>query len=121
MEWRSDAPTQRLGLHFGSRSRLHPLGERLDHFYARQRVPDDRRQPAPVRPQSPDVLRGPIGRGLALNHRVTGTLFTLLVGFLVDHFSYFPAFVLAATAPLLATLSVVFLIRRSAEPTRLPV
>jgi MFS transporter, ACS family, hexuronate transporter len=52
---------------------------------------------------------------------VTGTLFTLLVGFLVDHFSYFPAFLLAATAPLLATVSVVFLIRRSAEPARLPV
>lgn len=52
---------------------------------------------------------------------LTGTLFTLLVGFLVDHFSYLPAFVLAATAPLLATVSVVFLIRRSAEPARLPV
>lgn len=52
---------------------------------------------------------------------VTGTLFTLLVGFLVDHFSYLPAFVLAATAPLLATVSVVFLIRRSAMPERLPV
>jgi MFS transporter, ACS family, hexuronate transporter len=52
---------------------------------------------------------------------LTSTLFTLLVGTLVDHFSYFPAFVLAATAPLLATVSVVFLIRRSAEPARLPV
>lgn len=44
---------------------------------------------------------------------LTSTLFTLLVGMLVDHFSYFPAFVFAATAPLLATLSVVCLIRRA--------
>jgi MFS transporter, ACS family, hexuronate transporter len=42
---------------------------------------------------------------------LAGTLFTLLVGTLVDHFSYFPAFVVAATAPLLATVSIVFLIR----------
>ncbi|HTU47249.1 MAG TPA: MFS transporter [Bryobacteraceae bacterium] len=41
---------------------------------------------------------------------ISGALFTLLVGTLVDHFSYFPAFVLAATAPILATLSIVFLI-----------
>ena len=44
---------------------------------------------------------------------LAGTLFTLLVGTLVDHFSYFPAFIVAATAPLLATVSVVFLIRRA--------
>lgn len=44
---------------------------------------------------------------------LAGTLFTLAVGALVDHFSYFPAFVVAATAPILATLSVVFLIRSS--------
>jgi ACS family hexuronate transporter-like MFS transporter len=44
---------------------------------------------------------------------LAGTLFTLLVGTLVDHFSYFPAFVVAATAPLLATVSVVVLIRRA--------
>jgi ACS family hexuronate transporter-like MFS transporter len=43
---------------------------------------------------------------------LTSTVFTLLVGTLVDHFSYFPAFVMAATAPILATFSVVFLIRR---------
>jgi len=41
---------------------------------------------------------------------ISGALFTLLVGTLVDHFSYFPAFVLAATAPILATFSIVFLI-----------
>jgi ACS family hexuronate transporter-like MFS transporter len=44
---------------------------------------------------------------------LAGTLFTLLVGTLVDHFSYFPAFLVAATAPLLATVSVVVLIRRA--------
>ncbi len=44
---------------------------------------------------------------------LAGTLFTLLVGTLVDHFSYFPAFVVAATAPLLATVSVLVLIRRA--------
>ncbi|HEX4770325.1 MAG TPA: MFS transporter [Bryobacteraceae bacterium] len=44
---------------------------------------------------------------------LAGTLFTLAVGALVDHFSYFPAFVAAATVPILATLSVVFLIRSS--------
>ena len=45
---------------------------------------------------------------------LAGTGFTLLVGTLVDHFSYFPAFVLAATAPVLATLSILFLIRPGA-------
>ena len=47
---------------------------------------------------------------------VSGALFTLLVGTLVDHFSYVPAFVLAATAPILATLSIVFLIHRESRP-----
>ena len=47
-----------------------------------------------------------LGAGLA------GTLFTLLVGWLVDRFagSYIPAFFLAGTIPLLATLSVLMLI-----------
>jgi ACS family hexuronate transporter-like MFS transporter len=45
-----------------------------------------------------------LGAGLA------GTLFTLLVGWLVDKFSYFPAFFLAGTVPLLATVSVLLLI-----------
>jgi ACS family hexuronate transporter-like MFS transporter len=48
---------------------------------------------------------------------LSGTLFTLLVGTLVDHFSYLPAFIVAATAPVVATVSVVFLIRREAKPT----
>ena len=47
---------------------------------------------------------------------LSGALFTLLVGTLVDHFSYIPAFVVAATAPVLATLSVVFLIRPEGQP-----
>jgi len=46
---------------------------------------------------------------------LAGTLFTLLVGTLVDHFSYFPAFVAAAITPVIATLSVVILIRRARE------
>lgn len=44
---------------------------------------------------------------------LVGTLFTLLVGVLVDRFSYFPAFAAAATAPLLATISVLVLIPRT--------
>jgi ACS family hexuronate transporter-like MFS transporter len=42
---------------------------------------------------------------------VVGALFTLLVGWLVDKFSYYPAFFLAATVPMLATISVLLLIR----------
>jgi MFS transporter, ACS family, hexuronate transporter len=56
-----------------------------------------------------------LGAGLA------GTLFTLLVGWLVDKFSYFPAFFLAATVPLLATVSVLLLIhppQRVAAPAK---
>lgn len=41
---------------------------------------------------------------------LAGTGFTLLVGTLVDRFSYLPAFVLAATAPVLATVSILILI-----------
>jgi MFS transporter, ACS family, hexuronate transporter len=46
------------------------------------------------------------GAGLA------GTGFTLLVGTLVDRSSYVPAFVLAATIPILATFTIMFLIPR---------
>lgn len=48
-----------------------------------------------------------------------GVLFTLAVGVIVDKFSYFPAFVAAATMPLLATASVLLLVRgtpSSADP-----
>ncbi len=46
-----------------------------------------------------------LGAGLA------GFFFTLLVGRLVDKFSYYPAFFLAGTVPLLATVCVLLLIR----------
>jgi MFS transporter, ACS family, hexuronate transporter len=65
----------------------------------------------------PEVVGSVTGlSGLAAG--LSGTLFTLLVGTLVDHFSYVPAFVVAGTAPILATLSVVFLIPRSAGTAR---
>jgi len=41
----------------------------------------------------------------------------LVVGILVDKFSYFPAFIAAALIPLLGTVSVLALIR---DPQRLP-
>ena len=41
---------------------------------------------------------------------LAGAGFTVLVGMLVDHFSYFPAFVLAAMAPILATCSILRLL-----------
>jgi MFS transporter, ACS family, hexuronate transporter len=60
----------------------------------------------------PQVVASVTGlSGLAAGLVSTG--FTMLVGTLVDHFSYFPAFVLAATAPLAATAAVVFLIPRT--------
>ncbi len=46
---------------------------------------------------------------------VSGLLFTPLVGWLVDHYSYFPAFLAAGLVPLLATACVLILIR---PPTR---
>ena len=41
---------------------------------------------------------------------VSGLIFTPLVGWLVDHFSYLPAFIVAGTVPLLATACVLALI-----------
>jgi ACS family hexuronate transporter-like MFS transporter len=41
-------------------------------------------------------------------------VFTLLIGALVDRFSYTPAFVVAGTMPLLATAAVLLLIRGGA-------
>jgi ACS family hexuronate transporter-like MFS transporter len=46
---------------------------------------------------------------------LVSTLFTLIVGLLADHVSYVPAFVVAAFAPVLATVSVVVLIRTVPE------
>lgn len=51
-----------------------------------------------------------LGAGLA------GALFTLIVGKLVDRFSYFPAFVAAATLPLLATAAILILLNPRSEP-----
>jgi ACS family hexuronate transporter-like MFS transporter len=42
---------------------------------------------------------------------VVGTAFTLAVGFLVDRFSYYPAFVAARLLPLIATVCLLALIR----------
>ncbi len=63
-----------------------------------------------------DVVASVTGlSGLAAG--VAGTAFTLVVGILVDKFSYFPAFIAAALIPLLGTVSVLALIR---DPQRLP-
>lgn len=59
----------------------------------------------------PEEVVGSITGLSALGSGLAGTLFTLLVGTLVDHFSYLPAFFIAATMPMLATGSVLFLIR----------
>jgi ACS family hexuronate transporter-like MFS transporter len=63
----------------------------------------------------PEVVATVTGlSGLAAG--LAGAGFTMLVGVLVDRFSYVPAFVLAATAPIVATFCVLFLIpRRAAE------
>jgi len=42
---------------------------------------------------------------------IVGTVFTLAVGFLVDRFSYYPAFVAAGLLPLVATVCLLALIR----------
>ncbi len=47
---------------------------------------------------------------------LVSTLFTLLVGTLVDRFSYLPAFVLAATVPIVATVCIVYLIPTAGGP-----
>ena len=51
-----------------------------------------------------------LGAGLA------GTLFTLMVGGLVDKFSYTPAFFAAAFLPVVATAAILVLIRKGTEP-----
>jgi ACS family hexuronate transporter-like MFS transporter len=69
----------------------------------------------------PSEVVGSITGLTGLAAGLSGTLFTLVVGALVDHFSYFPAFVTAAIAPLAATLSIVFLISsQSAMDTKVP-
>jgi ACS family hexuronate transporter-like MFS transporter len=58
----------------------------------------------------PDVVGSVTGLS-GLGAGAVSTVFTLLIGALVDRFSYVPAFVAAGIMPLLATLSILFLIR----------
>ena len=51
---------------------------------------------------------------------LVSTFFTFAVGFLVDRFSYRPAFLVAGLLPLLATACVVLLIRRDPSPAQMP-
>jgi ACS family hexuronate transporter-like MFS transporter len=59
---------------------------------------------------SPDIVASVTGLS-GFGAGLAGTGFTLLIGWMVDRFSYFPAFAIAALAPLLATACIVFLIR----------
>ena len=58
----------------------------------------------------PDVVASVTGLS-GLGAGAVSTAFTLLIGALVDRFSYLPAFVVAGTMPLLATVAVLLLIR----------
>jgi ACS family hexuronate transporter-like MFS transporter len=58
----------------------------------------------------PDVVGSVTGLS-GLGAGAVSTVFTLLIGALVDRFSYVPAFVAAGIMPLLATISILFLIR----------
>jgi MFS transporter, ACS family, hexuronate transporter len=62
----------------------------------------------------PDVVGSVTGLS-GLGAGTVGTVFTLLIGALVDHVSYVPAFIVAAVIPVLATISIVFMIRRTEE------
>jgi MFS transporter, ACS family, hexuronate transporter len=71
--------------------------------------------PSDLFPQ--DVVGSVTGlSGFGAGH--SGAVFTLLVGILVDRFSYYPAFVVAATLPLLATLSILLLLRPGPTKSR---
>jgi MFS transporter, ACS family, aldohexuronate transporter len=73
--------------------------------------------PSDLFPQ--DVVASVTGLS-GLGAGLVSTVFTLFIGFIVDKFSYFPAFVAAGTVPLLATAIVLWLIRApdgSAEAT----
>ncbi len=61
----------------------------------------------------PSEVVGSITGLSGLASGLSGTLFTLVVGTLVDRFSYVPAFMVAGTAPILATLAVIFLLPRA--------
>ncbi|MDQ6676713.1 MAG: MFS transporter, partial [Acidobacteriota bacterium] len=62
----------------------------------------------------PDVVGSVTGLS-GLGAGAVSTVFTLLIGALVDRFSYVPAFVAAGTMPLLATLSILLLIRTNGQ------
>ncbi|WP_321471822.1 MFS transporter [uncultured Paludibaculum sp.] len=62
----------------------------------------------------PDVVGSVTGLS-GLGAGAVSTLFTLSIGVLVDRFSYGPAFVVAGIMPLLATLSILALIRPDQE------
>lgn len=64
--------------------------------------------PSDLFPQ--DVVASVTGLS-GLGAGIVSTLFTLAVGVLVDKFSYLPAFIAAATLPLIATASILLLIR----------
>jgi ACS family hexuronate transporter-like MFS transporter len=46
---------------------------------------------------------------------LVSTLFTLVIGYIVDRFSYVPAFVVAGTIPLLATLVILVMVRKTPD------
>ncbi len=64
---------------------------------------------------SPDVVASITGLS-GLGAGLAGTAFTLVVGRLVDRFSYTPAFFVAALLPVFATAAILFLIRPGTEP-----
>ena len=65
----------------------------------------------------PEVVASVTGLS-GLGAGAVSTVFTLLIGALVDRFSYTPAFVVAGTMPLLATAAVLLLIRGGAGSTK---
>ena len=65
--------------------------------------------PSDLFPQ--DVVASVTGLSGLVASGIAGTAFTLAVGWLVDRFSYFPAFLAAGLVPLLATACVLILIR----------
>jgi ACS family hexuronate transporter-like MFS transporter len=75
--------------------------------------------PSDLFPQ--DVVGSVTGLSGLVASGITGTLFTLTVGFLVDTFhSYFLAFLAAGLVPLLATACVLILIHAPEKPKPLP-
>ena len=66
---------------------------------------------------APDVVGSVTGLS-GLGAGAVSTVFTLLIGALVDKFSYAPAFVVAGTMPLLATVAILFLIRSEPQEIR---